>query len=97
MEKSNINFKPIGEKILVDVHPFETEIVNGIIRVDHLQQNHKGTVVATNTDVPIYLNDVVVYAPTAGVPVTVDEKEYQLLRVDEIFGVIESEFERVHE
>ena len=96
MEKSNINFKPIGEKILVDVHPFETEI-NGIIRVDHLQQNHKGTVVATNTDVPIYLNDVVVYAPTAGVPVTVDEKEYQLLRVDEIFGVIESEFERVHE
>ena len=95
MEKSNINFKPIGEKILVDVHPFETEI-NGIIRVDHLQQNHKGTVVATNTDVPIYLNDVVVYAPTAGVPVTVDEKEYQLLRVDEIFGVIESEFERVH-
>jgi len=96
MEKSNINFKPIGEKILVDVHPFETEI-NGIIRVDHLQQNHKGTVVATNTDVPIYLNDVVVYAPTAGVPVTVDEKEYQLLRVDEIFGVIDSEFERVHE
>jgi len=95
MEKSNINFKPIGEKILVDVHPFETEI-NGIIRVDHLQQNHKGTVVATNTDVPIYLNDVVVYAPTAGVPVTVDDKEYQLLRVDEIFGVIESEFERVH-
>ena len=74
MEKSNINFKPIGEKILVDVHPFETEI-NGIIRVDHLQQNHKGTVVATNTDVPIYLNDVVVYAPTAGVPVTVDDKE----------------------
>ena len=96
MEKSNINFKPIGEKILVDVHPFETEI-NGIIRVDHLQQNHKGTVVATNTEVPIYLNDVVVYAPTAGVPVTVDEKEYQLLRVDEIFGVIDSEFERVHE
>ena len=96
MEKSNINFKPIGEKILVDVHPFETEI-NGIIRVDHLQQNHKGTVVATNTDVPIYLNDVVVYAPTAGVPVTVDEKEYHLLRVEEIFGVIDSEFERVHE
>jgi co-chaperonin GroES (HSP10) len=96
MEKSNINFKPIGEKILVDVHPFETEI-NGIIRVNHLQQNHKGTVVATNTDVPIYLNDVVVYSPTAGVQVIVDDKEYQLLRVDEIFGIIESEFERIHE
>ena len=95
MEKSSVNFKPIGEKILVDVHPFEAE-VNGIIRIDNLQQNHKGTVVATNTEVPIFLNDVVVYAPSAGVPVTVDEKEYQLLRVDEIFGVIESEFERVH-
>ncbi len=96
MGKSSINFKPVGEKILVDVHPFET-VVNGIIRVDNAQQNHKGTVVATNTEVPIYLYDVVVYAPTAGVPVIVDEKEYKLLRVDEIFGVIESEFERVHE
>ena len=95
MEKSSVNFKPVGEKILIDVHPFEAE-VNGIIRIDNLQQNHKGTVVATNTEVPIFLNDVVVYAPSAGVPVTVDEKEYQLLRVDEIFGVIESEFERVH-
>ena len=95
MEKSTVNFKPIGEKILIDVHPFETE-VNGIIRIDNLQQNHKGTVVATNTEVPIYLNDVVVYAPSSGVQVIVDDKEYQLLRVDEIFGVIESEFERVH-
>jgi len=95
MEKSSVNFKPVGEKILVDVHPFEAE-VNGIIRIDNLQQNHKGTVVATNTEVPIYLNDVVVYAPSAGVQVIVDDKEYQLLRVDEIFGVIESEYERVH-
>jgi len=95
MEKSSINFKPVGEKVLIDVHPIET-VVNGIIRVDNVQQNHKGTVVATNTEVPIFLNDVVVYAPTAGVPVTDDEKEYQLLRVDEIFGVIESEYERVH-
>ena len=94
MEKS-IKFKLIGDLLLVDVHPFETE-VNGIIRVDHLQQNHKGTVIATNTEVPIYLNDVVVYSPTAGVAVEVDGNEYQLLRVDEVFGVIESEFERVH-
>jgi co-chaperonin GroES (HSP10) len=39
---------------------------------------------------------VVVYSPTAGVAVEVDGNEYQLLRVDEVFGVIESEFERVH-
>ena len=94
MEKSTVNFKPVGEKILVDVHPFETE-VNGIIRIDNSQQNHKGTVVATNSDVPIYLNDVVVFAPTAGVQVTVDDKEYQLLRIDEIFGVIEFKHESV--
>ena len=49
MEKSNINFKPIGEKILVDAHPPETK-VNGIIRVTDLEQNRKGTVVATNSD-----------------------------------------------
>ena len=96
MGKSSINFKPVGEKILVDVHPFEN-VVNGIIRIDNVQQNHKGTVVATNTEVPIYLNDVVVYAPSAGVQVIVDDKEYKLLRVDEIFGIIESEFERIHE
>ena len=94
MEKSTVNFKPVGEKILVDVHHPETK-VNGIIRVTDLEQNHKGTVVATNSDVPIYLNDVVVFAPTAGVQVTVGEKEYQLLRIDEIFGVIESKHESV--
>ena len=60
------------------MHPFETEI-NGIIRVNHLQQNHKGTVVATNADVPIYLNDVVVYAPTVVVSITINEEEYHFL------------------
>ena len=35
MEKSTVNFKPVGEKILIDVHPFEAE-VNGIIRIDNL-------------------------------------------------------------
>jgi co-chaperonin GroES (HSP10) len=40
---------------------------------------------------------VVVYAPTSGTPVVVEEKEYLLLRMDEIFGVIESEFESIHE
>ena len=78
MQKSSVNFKPIGEKILVDVHPFETEI-NGIIRVNHLQQNHKGTVVATNADIPIYLDDLVVYAPTVVVSVTINEEEYHFL------------------
>mgnify|MGYP003682588767 CR=1 FL=1 len=53
MEKS-INFKPIGERILVDVHPFDNK-VNSIIRVDHLQQNHKGTMMITpSTDVNSY-------------------------------------------
>ena len=47
MEKS-IKFKLIGDRLLVDVHPFETE-VNGIIRVDHLQQNHKGTMMKNST------------------------------------------------
>jgi len=95
MEKSKIKFKPINDRVLVDVHPFETE-VNGIIRVDYLQQNHKGTVVATNSDVPIYINDVVVYSPSAGVVVEIEGKEYQLLRVDEIYGIIGQEFENIH-
>ena len=95
MGKSKVKFNPIGEKVLVDVHPPETK-VNGIIRVTDLEQNRKGTVVATNSETTIYLNDVVVYAPTSGIPVVVEEKEYLLLRMDEIFGVIESEFESIH-
>ena len=95
MEKSKIKFKPLNDRIVVDVHPFETE-VNGIIRVDHLQQNHKGTVVATNSKVPIYINDVVVYAPTAGVTVVIEGKEYQLLRTDEVYGILEQKLDSVH-
>lgn len=88
MDKNKINFNPIGEKVLVDVHPFENQ-VNGIYRVDHLQQNHKGTVVAVNGSIPVNLNDVVVYNPSAGVSVELDKKDYTLLRVDEIHGIIQ--------
>ena len=78
MGKSKVKFNPIGEKVLVDAHPPETK-VNGIIRVTDLEQNRKGTVVATNSDTVIYLNDVVVYAPTAVVSITIDEEEYHFL------------------
>ena len=40
MKKNRVKFNPIGEKVLVQVHPFETK-VNGIYRVDHLQENQK--------------------------------------------------------
>ena len=89
MKNNKVNFSPVGEKVLVEVHPFETQ-VNGIYRVDHLQQNHKGTVVASNNSTPLYVDDVVVYNPSAGVAVEIDGVEYRLLRVDEVYGIIDS-------
>jgi len=89
MKNNKVNFSPIGEKVLVEVHPFETQ-VNGIYRVDHLQQNHKGTVVASNNSTPLYVDDVVVYNPSAGVAVEIDGVEYRLLRVDEVYGIVDS-------
>ena len=89
MKNNKVNFSPVGEKVLVEVHPFETQ-VNGIYRVDHLQQNHKGTVVASNNSTPLYVDDVVVYDPSAGVAVELDGVEYRLLRVDEVYGIVDS-------
>ena len=89
MKNNKVNFSPIGEKVLVEVHPFETQ-VNGIYRVDHLQQNHKGTVVASNNSTPLYVDDIVVYDPSAGVAVEIDCVEYRLLRVDEVYGIVDS-------
>tara|TARA_R110002072_G_scaffold15510_2_gene62065 strand:- start:579 stop:857 length:279 start_codon:yes stop_codon:yes gene_type:complete len=89
MKNNKVNFSPVGEKVLVEVHPFETQ-VNGIYRVDHLQQNHKGTVVASNNSTPLYVDDVVVYNPSAGVAVEIDGVEYRLLRVDEVYGIVDS-------
>lgn len=86
MKKNKVKFNPIGEKVLVDVHPFETK-VNGIYRVDHLQENHKGSVVATNNSIPVYIDDVVIFNPNAGVTVNVEKKDYRLLRIDEIYGI----------
>lgn len=86
MKKNKVKFNPIGEKVLVDVHPFETK-VNGIYRVDHLQENHKGSVVATNNSMPVYIDDVVIFNPNAGVTVNIKKKDYRLLRIDEIYGI----------
>tara|TARA_R110002072_G_scaffold138548_1_gene281767 strand:+ start:93 stop:359 length:267 start_codon:yes stop_codon:yes gene_type:complete len=86
MKKNRVKFNPIGEKVLVQVHPFE-KLVNGIYRVDHLQENHKGSVVSTNNSIPVYIDDVVIYNPNAGVPVNVEGSDYILLRIDEIYGI----------
>ena len=86
MKKNKVNFTPVGEKVLAELLPHETK-VNGIIRVTDLEQNRKGTVVATNNTAPIYIDDVVVFNPSAGVSVSLEEKDYVLLRVDEIYGI----------
>ena len=83
-----VNFKPIGEKLLVEAHPIE-EQVNWIYIVDSVRHYRKGTVVATNSDIPLHLGDVVTYAPSAGVPITLDSINYTLLKVDEVYGIIE--------
>ena len=90
MKNNKVNFSPIGDKVLVEVHPFETQ-VNGIYRVDHLQQNNKGTVVASNNSSLLYVDDIVVYDPSGGVAVEIGGTEYRLLKVDEVYGIVDSE------
>jgi co-chaperonin GroES (HSP10) len=82
--EDKVRFKPLGEKILVEVHSAEEE-VNGIYVGS--QDNRKGTVVSTNNCVQLEVGDVVLFSNSAGINLSIGNVPYLLLRVDEIFGI----------
>jgi chaperonin GroES len=91
---SNINIKPLADRVLVEPAPAEEKTASGLFIPDTAKEKpQKGTVVAVGSgkkDEPltVKVNDTVLYGKYAGTEITVDGKEYLIMREADIFAIL---------
>jgi chaperonin GroES len=89
-----VNFKPLADRVLVEPAPAETKTAGGIIIPDTAKEKpQRGTVVAAGDgkkDEPMTVKagDAVLYGKYAGTEITIEGKDYLIMRESDIFAVI---------
>lgn len=91
---STINIKPLADRVLVEVSPAEEKTASGLIIPDTAKEKpQRGKIVAVGNgkkDEPltVQVGDTVLYGKYAGTEITVDGKEFLIMRESDIFAVI---------
>jgi chaperonin GroES len=91
---ANLSVKPLADRVLVEPAAAEQKTVSGIIIPDTAQEKpQKGTIVAIGTgkkDEPltVKVGDSVLYGKYAGTEITVEGKEYLIMRESDIFAIL---------
>lgn len=91
---SKVNIKPLADRVLVEPAAAEEKTASGIIIPDTAKEKpQKGQIVAVGNgkkDEPITVKvgDTVLYGKYAGTEVTVDGKDYLIMRESDIFAII---------
>ncbi|MEA1914404.1 MAG: co-chaperone GroES [Campylobacterota bacterium] len=87
-----MNFKPLGDRVLVKVQEPETTTASGIIIPDNASKDKptQAQVVAIGPDVEhVAVDDTVVYGQYARTAtVELDDAEYLVMEISEILGVM---------
>ena len=91
---AKLKLHPLGDRVLVEPAPAEEKTISGIIIPDTAKEKpQKGTVVAVGPgkkDEPltVKVGDSILYGKYAGTEMTVDGKEYLIMRESDIFAII---------
>lgn len=91
---SKVNIKPLADRVLVEPAPAEEKTASGIIIPDSAKEKpQKGSVVAIGTgkkDEPltVKVGDSVLYGKYSGTEITVDGKEYLIMRESDIYAIV---------
>ena len=89
-----INIKPLADRVIVEPAPAEEKTAGGIIIPDTAKEKpQKGTVVAVGPgkkDEPttVKVGDKVLYGKYAGTEITIDGKEYLIMRESDIYAIL---------
>ncbi len=89
-----VNIKPLADRVLVEPAAAEQTTASGIIIPDTAKEKpQKGSIVAVGdgkTDEPITVKvgDTVLYGKYAGTEITVEGREYLIMRESDIFAII---------
>lgn len=91
---SNVNIKPLADRVLVEPAAAEEKTASGIIIPDTAKEKpQRGTIVAVGTgkkDEPLTVKsgDTVLYGKYAGTEITIEGKDYLIMRESDIFAII---------
>lgn len=85
-----MNFKPLGERILVERLEEDAKTASGIIIPDNAKEKPlMGEVKAIGSIVKeVSVNDKVVFGKYSGTEVKLDGKEYLILKLEDVLGVL---------
>ena len=89
---SKVNLKPLADRVLVESAAAEEKTASGIIIPDTAKEKpQRGTIVAAGAGkkdepVTVKVGDTVLYGKYAGTEISIDGKEYLIMRQDDIFG-----------
>ena len=91
---SKINLTPLADRVIVEVAAAEEKTASGIIIPDSAKEKpQKGKVVAVGggkKDEPmtVKVGDSVLYGKYAGTEISVEGKEYLIMRESDIFAIV---------
>jgi chaperonin GroES len=91
---AKLSIKPLADRVLVEPAPAEQKTASGIIIPDTAKEKpQKGSIIAVGTgkkDEPmtVKVGDTVLYGKYSGTEITVEGKEYLIMREADIFAVL---------
>ncbi|MDW8297506.1 MAG: co-chaperone GroES [Raineya sp.] len=94
MGKNKLKITPLADRVLVEPAEAETKTAAGIIIPDNAKEKpQRGVVVAVGKgkkDEPMTVKegDTVLYGKYAGTEITIDGKEYLIMRESDIFAIL---------
>lgn len=91
---ASVKIKPLADRVLVEASPAEEKTAGGIIIPDTAKEKpQKGKVIAAGPgkkDEPMTVKpgDTVLYGKYAGTEITVDGKEFLIMRESDILAIV---------
>ncbi|HNW97066.1 MAG TPA: co-chaperone GroES [Bacteroidales bacterium] len=91
---AKVNIKPLADRVLVEPAAAESKTAGGIIIPDTAKEKpQKGTIVAVgpgkkDEPVTVKVGDSVLYGKYAGTEITVDGKDYLIMKESDIYAIV---------
>ncbi len=91
---SKVNIQPLADRVIIEVSPAEEKTASGLIIPDTAKEKpQRGKVVAVGSgkkDEPmtVKVGDTVLYGKYAGTEISVDGKDFLIMREADIFAVV---------
>ena len=91
---SKINIKPLADRVVIEPAEAETKTSSGIIIPDTAKEKpQRGTIVAAgpgkkDEPITVKVGDVVLYGKYAGTEITIDGKDYLIMKESDVLAII---------